>query len=313
MFKIIGKTNVDFVRMRKISFVLSIILVVLGLIAFVNILFGTAKMGIDFTGGTIIQGNFENPINVSVLRAALADGGFSGATIQSLSTEGVPNSYLIRIQQATAGDEVAQGSTVDRLMAAIAGSPQFANNPFHKDSEQMIGSRVGKDLRRDARNAVLLAMAGILLYIWIRFDFRFGVAATVATFHDILAVLGIFWLFRLEINLLIITALLTLGGYSLTDTVVVFDRIRENLKLFRKKGDFVATINASINEVLSRTIMTSLTTILAVIPMLIFGGQVLFNFALALTMGIIIGTYSSVFVASPIIVEWEARRPKRFK
>ena len=153
----------------------------------------------------------------------------------------------------------------------------------------------------------------MIIYIGLRFDFRSGVAATVATFHDVLAVLGIFFILNKEITLLVVTALLTLAGYSLTDTVVVYDRIRENLRKFRRKGQFVETVNRSINEVLSRTIMTSMTSLTVVVIILLFGGEVLHDFALALTIGIIVGTYSSVFVASPIVVEWEARAPKRFK
>ncbi len=313
MFKIIGKTNIDFIGMRKISFVLSAILILLGLTAFVNILMGNAKMGIDFTGGTMIQGNFAKAIDIEDLRGSLTDGGFPEATIQQLQTEGVENSYLIRVKTLDEDNSPSGESTMDKILAVVEKDARFASNPFEMDSHQSIGAVVGEELRTDARNAVLLAIAGILLYIWIRFDFRFGIAATVATFHDVLCVLGLFWAFGIEIDLLVITALLTLGGYSLTDSVVVFDRIRENLRLFRKKGDFVATINSSINEVLSRTIITSMTSLMVVVVLLVLGGQVLFTFALALTLGIAVGTYSSVFVASPIVVEWEARSPKRFK
>jgi preprotein translocase SecF subunit len=153
----------------------------------------------------------------------------------------------------------------------------------------------------------------MIIYIGLRFDFRSGVAATVATFHDVLAVLGIFFLMNKEISLLVVTALLTLAGYSLTDTVVVYDRIRENLTKFRKKGEFVVTVNGSINEVLSRTIMTSLSSLVVVVALYFFGGEVVHDFSLAMIFGIIIGTYSSIFVASPIVVEWEAKSPKRFK
>ncbi|MFH1699080.1 MAG: protein translocase subunit SecF [Candidatus Zixiibacteriota bacterium] len=313
MFKIIGKTNIDFVGKRKISFVLSAILILLGLTAFANILMGTAKMGIDFTGGTMIQGNFDKSAAIEELRDALTGNGFPEATIQALNIEGVENSYLIRVKTLAESNLPNAESTVDKIMNIIASDSRFAENHFHKDSEQTIGALVGEELKTDARNAVLLAVVIILVYIWIRFDLRFGVAATVATFHDVLAVLGIFWLLNIEIDSLVITALLTLGGYSLTDSVVVFDRIRENLKLFRKKGDFVATINSSINEVISRTLITSLTTLMAVLTILFVGGQVLFTFSLALAIGIAVGTYSSVFVASPIVVEWEARSPKRFR
>ena len=311
MFTIIGKTNIDFIGMRKISFILSAITTLLGLAAFVAIMMGKAEMGIDFTGGTMLQGNFDQPINISDLRTALTSNGFPEASIQRLTTTEVENSYLLRVKTVSEGLAVGDETTVDKIMKVM--KQQFPDNAFHKDSEHTIGPAVGETLRSQAKWAVLLAVCGIMIYIWIRFDFRFGVAATIATFHDVLAVLGIFWVLGIEIDLLVITALLTLGGYSLTDTVVVFDRIRENLKLFRKKGDFVTTINTSINEVLSRTIMTSLTTLVVVVTLLLFGGEVLYSMSLALVLGIIVGTYSSVFVASPIMVEWEARSPKRFK
>jgi len=189
----------------------------------------------------------------------------------------------------------------------------YPDNKFNKDSIDEVGPVVGSIVQNQARTAVILALVGILIYIWIRFDFRFGVAATVCTFHDILVILGILFIMQKEITLLIVTALLTLAGYSLTDTVVVFDRIRENLKLFRKKGDFSTIINTSINEVLSRTVITSLTTLSVVVVLFLVGGEVLRDFSLALILGVIVGTYSSVFVASPIIVEWELRSPKRFK
>lgn len=311
MMRIIGKTNIDFIGMRKFSFVLSSLLVVLGLAAFVAIMLGKAEMGIDFTGGTMVQGNFDQPIDIAELRTSLTRGGFPEASIQELQTKGVENSFLIRVKNTNEDAEAGVIETVNDITNLIALS--FPENEFHKDSEHTIGPAVGETLRNQAKWAVILAVLGILIYIWFRFDFRFGVAATIATFHDVLTVLGIFWVLGIEIDLLVITALLTLAGYSLTDSVVVFDRIRENLKLFRKKGDFVTTINTSINEVLSRTIITSMTVLFVVLTLLFFGGQVLFTFSLALAIGVAIGTYSSVFVASPIVVEWEARSPKRFK
>ncbi len=311
MFRIIGKTNIDFIGMRKFSFVLSGFFILLGLTAFVMILLGKAEMGIDFTGGTMLQGNFDQPINISELRAAMMDNGFPEAKIQGLTTEGVENSYLIRVKTVSEGMAIGDETTVDKILKVL--DQKFSDNTFHRDSEHTIGPAVGETLRNQAKWAVILALCGILIYIWIRFDFRFGVAATIATFHDVLTVLGIFWVLGIEFDLLVLTGLLTIGGYSLTDSVVVFDRIRENLKMFRKKGDFVATINASINEVLSRTIITSVTTLVVVGTLFIFGGQVLHSLSLALVIGILIGTYSSVFVASPFVVEWEARSPRRFK
>ena len=310
MIEIVKNTKIDFIRMRGYAFVISGLLILLGIFSFIMIASGNANLGIDFAGGAMIMGNFENPVTTNDLRQALVDEGFGRVDIQSISGQTVaPNSFIIRM----VGSSPATGDTL--LGDVILGSihKRFPNNAFHIDSVDDIGGAVGKTLQEKARLAVLFALLGILVYIWIRFDFRFGIAATIATFHDVLVVLGIYYLTGREISLLLITALLTLAGYSLTDTVVVYDRIRENLKMFRRRGDFAGTVNASINEVLSRTIVTSGTTLLAVLAILIFGGDVLRDFSLALFFGVIIGTYSSVFVASPIIVEWEKRSPRRFK
>jgi len=307
MFQILKKTNIDFMGKRYYAFGLSAVFMVLGITAFVVIFLGKANLGIDFAGGTMIQGFFEKPVDIGELRSAMSRNGYDEAFIQSLHRE-EPNYFLIRVKSTT-DQEVTQVS--QNILSVLA--KEFPDNKFHMDSVDDIGPAVGRTLQKQARLAVLLALTGILLYIWIRFDFRFGVAATVTTFHDVLAVLGLLFLFQKEITLLIVTALLTLAGYSLTDTVVVYDRIRENLKLFRKKGDFPSTINASINEVLSRTIITSLTTFMVVLTLFLVGGEVVRDFSFALMLGIIIGTYSSVFVASPIIVEWERKSPKRFK
>jgi preprotein translocase subunit SecF len=307
MFQILKKTNIDFMGKRLYAFGISAILLIFGIAAFVAIFLGKADLGIDFAGGTMIQGYFENTVTIGELRSALSKNGYDDAFIQSLRRERA-NYFLIRVKTTT-DEEVTQ---ISRDILSVL-SKEFPENEFNLDSVDGIGPAVGKTLQRQARWAVLLALAGILIYIWIRFDFRFGVAATLTTFHDVLVVLGLMFILQREISLLIVTALLTLAGYSLTDTVVVYDRIRENLKLFRRRGSYASTINASINEVLSRTIITSLTTFAVVFTLFLVGGEVVHDFALALMLGIIIGSYSSVFVASPIIVEWERRSPKRFK
>lgn len=310
MIEIVKNTKIDFIGMRKFSFILSALLLGLGIFAFIMITMGKANIGIDFAGGAMIMGSFEKQVTASELRSVLAKEGFGGADIQNVTGEAVDkNSFIIR----TIGESETLGDSLltDVIYARI--TKHFPDNKFTVDSIDDIGGAVGKTLQEKARLAILFALAGILVYIWIRFDFRFGVAATIATFHDVLVVLGIYYLTGREISLLLITALLTLAGYSLTDTVVVYDRIRENLKQFRKRGDFFNTINISVNEVLSRTIVTSSTTLLAVLALLIFGGDVLRDFSLALLFGVLIGTYSSVFVASPIIAEWEKRSPRRFK
>jgi preprotein translocase SecF subunit len=328
MMRIIKETSINFIGQRKFSFALSGLLAGLGLIAFVMIIIGKANLGIDFTGGAEIIGSFQKPVTVDEVRNALGEIGHGRAKIQSIAGEGFSNSFIIRLQgsieSAIPDTSYTEEGKMMISMIAVEGDKlgdmlkqtinnHFADNKFTLDSTNNISSRVGERLTRDAIKAIIFALCGILIYIWIRFDFRFGVAATIATFHDVLAVLGIYFILNREISLLVITALLTLAGYSLTDTVVVFDRIRENLKQFRKRSDYASTINMSINEVLSRTAITSITTLLVVLVILAFGGEVLFDFSLALTMGIIIGTYSSVFVASPVIVEWEQRAPRRLK
>ena len=307
MLQILKKTNIDFVGKRYYAFGLSAVLVILGIVAIVAMFMGKANLGIDFGGGTLIQGYFDKPLDIGTLRSAMSREGYTDALIQSLSRE-KPNFYTIRVK--TGAEEVVT-KTSEHILSILA--KEFPNNKFNMDSVDGIGPAVGKTLQHQTQIAVLIAVIGILLYIWIRFDFRFAVAATIATFHDVLAVLGIFFILHREITLLFVTALLTLCGYSLTDTVVVYDRIRENLKLFRKKGDFNSTINASINEVLNRTLNTSILAFLPVTILFFVGGPVVHDFSLAMMLGVIEGTYSSWYVAASIAVEWEKRSPKRFK
>jgi preprotein translocase subunit SecF len=307
MIKIIGETHIDFIGKRKIAFALSAILVAIGLFAGIQIWSGGANLAIEFTGGTMVQGFFAQPVDVGQLRELLDAGGFPEAEIKALEARETPNSFMIRVKE----DETGETRSAQRMVDLIAS--ELAGNEFTVDSTHEVGPSVGAILQQQARNAVFIALACILIYIWFRFDFRSGVAATIATFHDVIVVLGLLFLMQREISLLVITGLLTLAGYSLTDTVVVFDRIRENLKQFRKRSDFAATINNSINEVLSRTIVTTITTQIVVVILLFFGGEVLFDFALTLFLGFLVGTYSSWFVAAPVVVEWEERKPSRFK
>lgn len=307
MIKIIGDTHIDFIGKRKIAFTISTIMVLIGLFAAFRVATGHGNLAIEFTGGTMVQGAFEKPVSIGDLRSVLSDGGFTDAEIKALTDRETPNSFMIRVKEDATGQTQSAQRLVDLLKEKLPG------NNFTVDSMHEVGPSVGDVLQRQARNAVLIAMVCILIYIWLRFDFRSGVAATIATFHDVFVVLGLLYLLNREISLLVISGLLTLAGYSLTDTVVVFDRIRENLKHFRRRSDFGATINNSINEVLSRTIITTLTTQIVVLILLFFGGEVIFDFALTLFLGFVVGTYSSWFVASPIVVEWEERRPSRFK
>ncbi len=305
--RIIGDTKFDFIGRRKMSFVLSAIFLAIGLVAVIMLSMGKANLGIQFVGGTLVEGYFESPIELGDLRQTLASGGFPDVEIQGLVGRAEANTYIIRIKS-----DPVEGARKARTVLAVI-KEGFPGNAFHMDSVHEVGPAVGKTLQSQARWAVLVSLLGILVYITLRFDFRFGVAATIATFHDVLTVLGIFYLLNIEITLLVITGLLTLAGYSLTDTVVVYDRIRENLRKFHKKADFIPAVNRSINEVLSRTIMTSLTVLVVVGAIYILGGPVLRDFSLALILGVLVGTYSSVFVAAPVYIEWEQRSPRRFK
>jgi SecD/SecF fusion protein len=240
-----------------------------------------------------VQFTAAKPFTVSAVRNALDNEGLGSAEIQPL--EG-GQGLMVRLKKTDAS--VMQ--MADKLTALF--NQAIPDSQFKAVGTTEIGSSVSKDLRNKAIIAIVISLLGIIVYLWFRFDFVFGIAATVATFHDVLVVLGIFWLLDKEITLLVVTALLTLAGSSLNDTVVVFDRIRENLALRRGKlGDI---INLSINEVLSRTIVTNGTVFLSVLALFIFGGVVLQDFALAMVLGVIVGTYSSIFVASPIIFAW---------
>lgn len=294
MLEILGKTNIDFMGKRRFSFLFSGIMVLLGLIALVQIARGAANLGIDFAGGTAVQLKFEQPVRIDEARKALETNGLADAELQEF---GQDNKLLIRVKASTTIEE----KIAERVVGIFA--KEFPANTFVVDSTTEIGPTIGKKLQEDALVAVVISFAGIILYIAARFELRFGVAAALATFHDVLAVIGAFYILDKEITLLIVTALLTLAGYSLTDTVVVFDRIRENLKLRRRESE-EATINAAINQVLSRTIVTSLTVVLVLIPLTLAGGEVLHDFSLALLWGVIFGTYSSVFVASPLLLLW---------
>lgn len=293
-----GDTKIDFMGKRWISFTVSAVLAVIGLIAVIAMPMGKANLSTDFEGGIAIQFRFEQPLDIEKVRTLLAENGFKDANLQQFAE---PNKLLVRLKRSE-GDLRAISQSLGQ--AFTKGLP---DNPFVVDSTSEVGPTVGKKLQRDAIWAVLISLIGILIYVAWRFEFRFGVAAVVATFHDVLAVLGIFFLLDKEISLLLVTALLTLAGYSLTDTVVVFDRIRENMRKRTKEG-FGILLNRSINEVLRRTIVTSLTTLLATFSLLVWGGEVIHDFALALFMGILIGSYSSIFVASPLLLFWKDKK-----
>ncbi len=303
MFQVFKKTDIDFIGKRYLFFTLSGLLMLLGVVALVQISRGKANLGIDFAGGAAVQLKFSQPIQIDDARKALEQAGLRDAELQTVIEE---SRLLIRVKK----EDAVERNIRERIQEAFAKG--FPGNEFMIESSTEIGPTIGRKLQKDALLAVTISMIGIIIYIAFRFEFRFGIAAAIATFHDVLAVLGIFFVLNREITLLLITALLTLAGYSLSDTVVVFDRIRENLRT-RKKEPLEETINRSINEVLSRTFITGITTFLAVAALFFFGGDVIHDFSLALILGVIIGTYSSWFIASPLLLvrRSEARVLKR--
>ncbi len=297
MIELIKNPNIDFLGKRHIAFVFSGILSLLGIWAIISTYTGKANLGIDFAGGTSVQLKFEQSITLHDLRKAFEQEGLKDFDLQDLPTE---NKVLIRLKKGELG------GFSEKIVNILKN--KFPANKFVVDSTTEIGPKVGSKLRRDALIAIIVATLGILIYIAFRFQFKFGVGATIATFHDVLAVLGVFFILGKEINLILVTALLTIAGYSLTDTVVVFDRIRENLRL-RRKESVITIMNLSVNEVLSRTIITSTTVLLTSIALFFFGGEVIHEFALAMILGVIVGTYSSVFVASPVVLMFGGNRP----
>jgi SecD/SecF fusion protein len=298
-FQFFQKPNFDFISWRRYAFMFSAVVVLVGIFAFVQLSRGYGTLGVEFSGGAMVRMDAGQPFTVGEVRKALENEGWGHAEIQPL--EG-GKGLMVRVKKSDEG----VGQMADKLAQIL--NTSLPENKFKVVGTEEIGSSVSEDLRQKAFIAIIISLLAIIAYIWFRFELIFAIAATVATFHDVLAVLGVFYLLNIywpqnfEITLLVVTALLTIAGYSLTDTVVVFDRIRENLA--RRRGTLREIINLSVNEVLTRTIITSTTVLLVVVPLYFFGGVVLKDFALAMILGVIIGTFSSVFVASPVVFAW---------
>jgi len=290
-FELIKNPNFDFMKYKKICATISAILCVIGIIGTIQAFRGKANLGIDFTGGTLLYLKTKVPPSLDKIRKVLAESGVKDFTLQDVKGE---NMILLKIKSS----KETLTKDVNRVIKIL--KTHFPQYEFKILAKEEIGAVISKELRNKAILAIIGALIGIILYLSFRFNFNFGVAAGIATFHDVLVTIGIFYILGKEINLLFITALLTLAGYSLTDTVVIFDRIRENILKQRFK-EFDPLINASINEMLARTLITTLTTLFGSVSLLLFGGIVIRDFALALTIGFIVGTYSSIFIASPIL------------
>ncbi len=287
--------NIDFISRRKIAYIISGILLTIGIGSF--FIPGRPNYGIDFKGGASIVLRFEKPIITSEIRDALSTIDLGSSEIKQFGSK---NEYLIYVEQQKGSSASEMAKKVENAISST-----LSDYPYEIRKIDTIGPKIGEELRKAAVLAVLIALLLILIYIGWRFEFVFAVGAIVALFHDVMIVLGIFSILNIEISLKEIAAFLTIVGYSLNDTIVVYDRIRENLKVMR--SDNLKTImNSSINQCLSRTVITSLTTFLVVLILFLFGGEVIKGFALAMMIGVVVGTYSSIFVASPVILEWQS-------
>jgi len=280
-------TKIDFVSKRWWAFSVSIILLV---ITILSLAVKGLNLGIDFKGGILIEAKASQAVDVAALRTAIGTLNLGEVELQQY---GSPDDVLIRIQRQE-GDEAAQ-------MKAIQNVRDKLGTEYEYRRVEVVGPTVGTELLHAGILATVLAMAAISLYVGVRFEWQFGLAALIATFHDVLTVVGLFSFLQLDFNLTSVAAILTLAGYSINDTVVVFDRIRETLRR-QKTTDLRAVINDSVNQTLSRTTMTAGTTLLALLPLLLIGGPTLINFSAALTWGILVGTYSSIYVAAALLL-----------
>ncbi|MEO8664997.1 MAG: protein translocase subunit SecF [Ignavibacteria bacterium] len=302
--RIFENTNYDFLSKRKIFYVVSATIIIIGFIILFTM--KSIPLGIDFSGGTELQIKFEKPVDISELRTAMDEAGFQGMEIKTLGTE---NDILLRTPMQEEGQQVS-----DKIQEKI--KEKFTSNTFQVLRTDKVGPKIGAELRRNALFAVLFSLIAILIYLSFRFQFVFAVGAVLALFHDVLITIAVIAIadavfpnLRLEFNQSMLAAFLTLVGFSSNDTVIVFDRIRENIKLF-KNEDITHIMNRSINATLSRTIITSGTVFITVLVLFLFGGEVNRSFAFTFGVGIITGTYSSVFVASAIVVDWKERANK---
>jgi preprotein translocase subunit SecF len=279
-------THINFIGNRKIAMTFSGILMV---IAIVSLSVRGLQMGIDFTGGTLIEVGYQEAADLTTLRKTLSDSGFANATVQNFGTA---KDVLIRLKLQ---DGVNSADLSTKVLEAIN---KNTATPAKLRRVEFVGPQVGDDLAQDGFLALLYSTIAILIYISLRFEWKFSVGAIIATFHDVIVTLGVFSVFALEFDLTVLAAILALIGYSLNDTIVVYDRIRENFRNMRKTST-EDIMNIAVNDTLSRTIMISMTVFLVLVSLFFLGGEVIHNFSIALLFGVVFGTYSSIFIASP--------------
>ena len=293
----LSKSSIDFLKGKYVAFITSIILILLSIgLFFLNGL----NFGIDFKGGTLIEIETQNKIEISEVRSSLNSLSLGDVQVQEFGSD---KNLLIRIEQQQGGDQIQQNVleiVKQKLMNDISETINFRRT-------EVVGPKVSGELIQSGTIAILVAVFAMLIYIWLRFEWQFSLGAVIALLHDVILTIGVFCLTQLEFNLPIIAAILTIVGYSMNDTVVVYDRVRENLRKFRSK-EITSLLNLSINETLSRTIVTSVTTLLALVSLYIFGGEVIKGFTFAMIWGVLVGTYSSIFVAAPLLTYLDVKR-----
>jgi preprotein translocase subunit SecF len=287
---VINELNIDFMGIRRPAVILSGVVLLLCILA---MLIRGFNLGLDFTGGTVLEVGYQNPAELADVRAALEAKGFTGATVQHFGTR---SDVLIRL--APEAGEAASAQLSEEVFQALR---EAAGGAVELRRVEFVGPQVGEELREQGGLAVLFALIGILVYVALRFEWRFAVGAVVAIVHDVIFTVGMFSLFQIPFDLTVLAAVLAVIGYSLNDTIVIFDRIRENFRRMRK-GTVIGITNVSINQTLSRTVVTSGTTLLVLIALYIFGGEVLTGFSLALIIGVVVGTYSTIFVATAAVI-----------
>ncbi len=298
-----GKKVLKVVQRRKITYIISAVIIVAGLASIA--MRGGLKMGVDFAGGNMMQVWMQDEVTIGEVRDVLIDTGY-GNNVQKIA-DSDKNLYILK----TAALERDNDRVIQEITNAL--EEEFGNDRVVIEKVDIVGPRISSYLLRTSYIVGLVAILLILLYTTFRFKFRFGVAAICALIHDVLIVLSFISFFGKEMDTFILAALLTIIGYSLNDTIVVFDRVRENLRSAKAFEDYENTVNLSINQSLSRTIITSITTLLVVISLYVVGGNIMRNFAFALIVGILVGTYSSMFVASAILVDWHRLKPEKTK
>ena len=306
------QTNVPFTKVRFVAMIFSAALIVGSFLALFTI---GLNFGVDFRGGVTIEVADSEPIELQSVRDALGDLGLGNVDVTEIQDfAGTEPAVLVRIAQQQADEDDAEGvenaaelAQQDALRIARDALRELLGDDVEFRKEEVVGPTVSGELIQKGAMAVALAIVGMLFYIWLRFEWQFSLGAIAALVHDVIITLGMFAVTKLEFNLAIIAAILTIVGYSMNDTVVVYDRVRENLRKFKSKP-LPDLVDLSINETLSRTVMTSVTTLLALISLAVFGGEVLRGFTLAMIWGIVIGTYSSIFVASPLLLATGVKR-----